>query len=119
MSLDVAVTFPAPVDHMSVVQLRAVFIEASVHEEFYFVVSSGVSTVALLARVAKSENELIDRVVSEASALAAWDIAKKYHAKDMLVPVTAPHSAEASLTLSPPLGSAPVSSTLKPGVWAS
>ena len=92
------------------------------------------STVALPARVAKSENELIDRVVkpllallkrtlwwsedhfssmlqdvvSEASALAAWDIAKKYHAKDMLVPVTAPHSAEASLALSPPLDSAAV-----------
>ena len=70
ISLDVTVTFPAPVDHMSVVQLRAVFIEASVcHEEFYFVVSSGVSTVTLLARVAKSENELIDRVVKPLLAL--------------------------------------------------
>ena len=54
---------------MSVVQLRAVFIEASAHEEFHFVVSSGVSTVALLARVAKSENELIDRVVKPLLAL--------------------------------------------------
>ena len=56
---------------MSVVQLRAVFIEASVcvHEEFHFVVSSGVSKVALLARVAKSGNELIDCVVKPLLAL--------------------------------------------------
>ena len=62
---------------------------------------------------------MLQDVVSEASALAAWDIARKYYANDLLVPVTAPNSAEASLTLSPPLGSAPVPSTLKPGVWAS
>ena len=40
-----------------------------VREEFHVVVSSGVSTGALLARVAKSENELIDRVVKPLLAL--------------------------------------------------
>ena len=125
-------SFPAPVDHLSVVQLRAVFIEVGVHEEFIFWVSSGVSTVALFAWVAKSETEHIDRVVkpllallnktlhsggpedhfssmlqdvvSEASALAAWDIAKKYHAKDLFVPVSAPNSAEASVALFSTIG---------------
>ena len=38
-------------------------------KSFIFVVSSGVSIVALLARVGKSENELIDRVVKPLLAL--------------------------------------------------
>ena len=40
-------TFQAPVDHLSVVQLRVVFIEAGAHEEFQnFLISSGVSSCA-------------------------------------------------------------------------
>ena len=102
-------------------------------KSFFFGVSSGVSTVALFGWVAKSETEHIDRVVkplfallnktlhsggpedhfssmlqdvvSEASALAAWGIAKKYHAKDLLMPVSAPNSAEAAVALFSPSGS--------------
>ena len=54
-----------------VVPRRAQFIEVGVHEEFQNIleVSSSVSTVALLARVAKSETELIHRAAKPLLAL--------------------------------------------------